>query len=92
MLENKDPQVRRELALALRHQKSPEAAKMWATLANQYDGKDRWYLEALGIGADVQWDAFFAEWLKSNPKPMETAQGRDILIQLELRNRWHCLI
>lgn len=79
MLENKDPQVRRELALALRHQKSPEAAKMWATLANQYDGKDRWYLEALGIGADGQWDAFFGEWLKSNPKPMETAQGRDII-------------
>ena len=23
-----------------------------------HDGKDRWYLEALGIGADQHWDAY----------------------------------
>jgi len=36
-----------------------------AQLAAQHDGKDRWYLEALGIGADKQWDKFFdAGWQK----------------------------
>ena len=27
--------------------------RLWAELAAQYDGHDRWYLEALGIGADA---------------------------------------
>ena len=48
LVNDKDPQVRRECALALHHNKSPEAASLWVALANQYDGKDRWYLEALG--------------------------------------------
>src|SRR5262249_18777492 len=52
-------QVRRECALALRHCKSADVPDLWAELAMQHDGKDRWYLESLGIGADKQWDAFF---------------------------------
>ncbi|PWU02153.1 MAG: dehydrogenase, partial [Bacteroidetes bacterium] len=55
--------VKREAVLALRHNKKPEAAQLWAQLASQYDGKDRWYLEALGIAADGQWSQFFAAWL-----------------------------
>ncbi len=51
-----NPQVRRECLLALRHNKSPETRSLLTALALQYDGKDRWYLEALGIGADGQWD------------------------------------
>src|ERR1043166_9258953 len=47
-------QVRRECAIALRHSESADAPKVWAKLAAQHDGKDRWYLEALGIGADKQ--------------------------------------
>ncbi len=73
------PQVRREVLLALRHSKTSEAAEMWAKLANQYDGKDRWYLEALGIAADGQWDRFFGEWLKINPNPTNSVMGRDIV-------------
>ena len=50
-------QVRREVAIALRHIKnSPKKAQIWATLANQYSPGDRWYLEALGIGAEGDWD------------------------------------
>jgi putative membrane-bound dehydrogenase-like protein len=60
---DKSPQVRRECAIALRHDKSPEAPGLWATLATAYDGEDRWYLEALGIGADKQWDAFLEAWM-----------------------------
>jgi putative heme-binding domain-containing protein len=40
----------------LRHNKSPEMPELWAGLMVEYDGKDRWYLEALGIGADERWN------------------------------------
>ena len=51
-----DAQVRRECALALHHNKSSEMPTLWMGLMVEYDGKDRWYLEALGIGADGRWD------------------------------------
>ncbi|MHA8051326.1 PVC-type heme-binding CxxCH protein [Aquirufa sp. ROCK-SH2] len=58
-----NPQVRRELAIALRHNSEPEANKIWAELALQHDGQDRWYLEALGIGADDIWDGRINQYL-----------------------------
>ncbi len=73
------PAVRREAALALWHHSSPVAASVWATLAEQHNGKDRWYLEALGIGADQQWDLFFAAWLGRVREPLQTAATRDIV-------------
>jgi len=73
------PEVRRELALALRHSQSPKAAELWADLALQHDGKDRWYLEALGIAADQQWDAFLDAYLAKASEPWKTPAGRDIL-------------
>lgn len=73
------PQVRRECALALRHSPSPAAPRLWVALAQQYDGKDRWYLEALGIGADGNWDAFFAAWLAAAGDDWNTPAGRDIV-------------
>ncbi len=42
--------VRREIAVLLQHYKSAPA-DMWIALAKQYDGKDRWLLEALGLAA-----------------------------------------
>jgi putative membrane-bound dehydrogenase-like protein len=72
-------QMRREALIALRHNASPEAPRLWATLAKQYDGKDRWYLEALGISADKQWDNYFAEWKKQAGDNWNTAAGRDIV-------------
>jgi hypothetical protein len=71
--------VRRECAIALRHCKSPEAPRLWATLATQHDGRDRWYLEALGIGMDQQEDKFFEAWLKEVGDKWNTPRGRDII-------------
>ncbi|MCW3118598.1 MAG: c-type cytochrome, partial [Chitinophagaceae bacterium] len=79
LVNDPDPQVRRECALALHHSKSPEAAALWVTLAGQYDGKDRWYLEALGLGADRQWDSFFAAWLDNVKDPLQNQASRDIV-------------
>lgn len=72
-------QVRRECAIAVRHQTSPEAAKLWAQLASQYDGKDRWYLEALGIAMDKNEDAFFNAWFGQIGEGWNTPAGRDIV-------------
>ncbi|WP_354333956.1 PVC-type heme-binding CxxCH protein [Pedobacter sp. CG_S7] len=79
LINDSDPQVRRACAIALRHNKTPEAANLWASLAAQNDGNDRWYLEALGIGADKQWDSFLAAYLKKVKSPLLTAGGRDII-------------
>jgi putative membrane-bound dehydrogenase-like protein len=84
-------QVRRECAIAIRDMsqrskpdeaRAAELAELWAELAMQHDGKDRWYLEALGIGADRIWDEAFAAWLKKAggaDKAAATAAGRDIV-------------
>ncbi|MCI0746475.1 MAG: PQQ-dependent sugar dehydrogenase [Verrucomicrobia subdivision 3 bacterium] len=73
------PQVRRECAIALRHNQSPEAPQLWTYLARQHDGKDRWYLEALGIGADRQEAKFFDAWLAAAGPGWNTTGGRDIV-------------
>lgn len=72
-------QVRRECAIALRHQASPDAPQLWAQLAQQHDGQDRWYLEALGIGADQQWDKFFEAWLAKAGNHWNSPSGREIV-------------
>ena len=51
------PRVRAESAIILQHHDSAKATELWAKLAMQHDAKDRWYLEALGIGARGKWDA-----------------------------------
>jgi hypothetical protein len=79
LVKDSSPAVRRECAIALRGQKSPSAAALWATLAQQHDGQDRWYLEALGIGAEGQWDAFLAAWLANVNDGWDTPAGRDIV-------------
>jgi putative membrane-bound dehydrogenase-like protein len=71
--------VRRELAIALRHHPHPRAAELWAELASQHDGQDRWYVEALGIGADRQWERYFDAWLNQVGEQWNTPAGRDII-------------
>lgn len=73
------PQVRREVAIALHRNQSAEAPEIWATLASQHNGNDRWYLEALGIGAATQWDRFFDAWLSDVGDDWNTPAGRDIV-------------
>ena len=51
MAKDKSPAVRREVALALRDFKTPAAVATLVTIAQQYDGQDRAYLEAIGLGA-----------------------------------------
>lgn len=79
MLDDPSAQVRRELAIALRGEQSSRAADAWTSLALAHDGKDRWYLEALGIGAEGQWDEFFANWKKKVGKQWNKPKHHDII-------------
>ena len=60
--------VRRELAIALRHLSGDEVNQIWATLAMRHGGSDRWYLEALGIGADGDWEERFSAYMALKPE------------------------
>ncbi|WP_437227624.1 PVC-type heme-binding CxxCH protein [Planctomicrobium sp. SH661] len=88
-IEDSSPAVRREMLIALREVK-PEwipagmrndfVGKAWSQLAQQYDGKDRWYLEALGIGAHGHWDECLATWISQTGNQwLTTPAGRDIV-------------
>jgi len=71
--------VRREAIIALRFEGSEKANALWADLAVQHDGSDRWYLEALGIGSDLHADARFAAWLAKVGKDWNSKGGCDLV-------------
>lgn len=73
------PAVRRECLIALRFHGDGEKASLWADLAAKYDGSDRWYLEALGIGAGADWDSCLSAYLKAVPSALKSKAGRDIV-------------
>ncbi|GAB2779332.1 hypothetical protein GCM10027275_23590 [Rhabdobacter roseus] len=80
LVSDRDPQVRRECALAINHNHTYEAEDVWVSLAKKYNGQDRWYLEALGIGAFDQWERLFPAWLATTQgNPLATAASRDII-------------
>lgn len=79
MVDDNSPQVRREMAIALRHLGTPGAAELWATLAQDYKAGDRWYLEALGIGSDKYPDQYFKVWKNRVGDDWMTEKGKDIV-------------
>tara|TARA_R110000868_G_scaffold1635_9_gene13151 strand:+ start:17009 stop:20137 length:3129 start_codon:yes stop_codon:yes gene_type:complete len=72
-------QVRRELAIALRHIGTETAAEQWADLAIQHTAGDRWYLEALGIGADLFPDLYFKAWKNKVGDNWKSEAGKKIV-------------
>lgn len=88
LIDDPDPQVRRECALALRFESGEKADTLWARLAAQHDGRDRWYLEALGIGADLHWDSrmkAYAELDTEGPGALDVlwrSRGRETATKL----------
>lgn len=73
------PAVRRQALLAMYHSHEADMPANWALLAAQYDGKDRWYLEALGIAADSNWAACFDAWRKLPPNKQHPEADNDII-------------
>lgn len=79
LVNDKSALVRRECAVSLHRLDSAEAAQLWSELAVQYDGKDRWYLEALGIGEVGDETARLNAWRKRVGEKWKTAGHRDIV-------------
>ena len=86
LVHDESAQVRRECLIALRESESAEAAELWAELALQHDGEDRWYLEALGIAAEDRWDDALAVWLAKVGDNWNTPAGRDIIWRSRARD------
>lgn len=63
------PAVRREVALSLRDVPFEVSGDILLTLAKGYDGKDRAYLEAWGIGATNKEQQLYAALQGSQPDP-----------------------
>lgn len=95
-------QVKREVALALRHK---EYSDIWVKLASDYKGNDRWYLEAIGIAANGDWDKSLEllkakegnDWLKKShvkelvwrSRSTKTMEYLSEIIQSEdSKNKW----
>ncbi len=83
LVKDQSSQVRRECLISLRHSKSERKPELWAALAVQHDGADRWYLEALGLAADGSWDAMRTAYASRRSSVRETpelnAQARNLL-------------
>ena len=79
LLRDRSAAVLRECAIALRFSTSPAVPELWAALAERHDASDRWYLEALGIAADRQWDACLQAWMELVRGNWNTPVGRDIV-------------
>ena len=75
--ENSD-KVWRECAIALRNTSKKDRIQLWPKLASRYQKSDRWFLEALGIGADGIWDEVMPLYLNTH-KDISLDYVKDIL-------------
>src|SRR5262245_1191316 len=66
-----DAGVRREVALSLRDQPAAAALPILVELARGFDGQDRGYLEALGIGATGKEAALYEQLRKASGVPAD---------------------
>ena len=69
MSKDVSPAVRREVAIALRDFKTPAAVATLAIIAQQFDGQDRAYLEAIGLGSTDREAEVYAAIAKVMAKP-----------------------
>jgi len=79
LLGDKSIMVLRELAVALREDKSTDMPEYWTKLAAKYDGVDRWYLEALGIAAMDRWDDCLSAWKKANNGSFDSKPNQQLV-------------
>ncbi len=79
LLKDTSPQVRRELCVALREDTSKEMPRRWVELAQQFDGKDRWMLEALGIAATDRWDECLDTYMSGESAKVADIRSLQIL-------------
>ena len=85
LADDKSAQVRREVAIALRFIGTETAAEQWAHLAAQHTAGDRWYLEALGIGADKFPELYFNAWKSNVGENWQSEAGKEIVWRIRAK-------
>ncbi len=79
-----DAGVRRELISALRNLPTDKVGEALKTLAKNWDGRDRWYLEALGLAIENREPGFVAEFfdgtLYGDLDLAKTGEARDVAL------------
>ena len=78
------PEIRAEAALAMRYRSFAEAREVLVDVATGYDGRDRAYLESLGLGAGKHTEALWIA-LNETMKPGAPAAWPDIFARLTWR-------
>ncbi len=91
LVDDADPQVRREAAIALRFSADERMPQLWARLAQHHDPSDRWSLEALGISAALRWDDCLQAWLEQIGD-RTTPAARDIIWRSRARKTPELLV
>lgn len=71
LADDPSPAVRREVALSLRDIPLSSCQDLLLSLADRFDGKDRWYLEALGAGMEGKESAIYPVLLERFGKDPE---------------------
>jgi len=74
LLNDESMGVLREVAIAMNYLPAEQAVPILVKLAEKYDGQDRWYLEALGIGATGKEQAFLEAWAKGHDGSSQASQ------------------
>ena len=77
MAGDKDPSVRREVALSLRDVPYAKAKRALAQVIDGYDGKNRWYLEAIGAASVGNEDRVYDELVRPNHANTSPAEWGD---------------
>ena len=80
LVDHPSPRVRAEIALRLESDASPQAEQLWLKLAAGFDGKDRTYLEALGISARGRESALYAALVADGADPLAWSEARAGLV------------
>ena len=85
MLGDESPAVLRELCLAMRFEPDDRAIPVLVKLADKYDGTDRWYLEAFGIGATDREKEVLDAWEKGHQnKSPENEKGIEWRLKMDV--------
>ena len=75
MVSDPSAAVRREVALTLREVPAAQSLPLLVKLAQQFDGKDRAYLEAWGLGSEGKEAELYAAVIKDKPTAWTEAQA-----------------
>jgi putative membrane-bound dehydrogenase-like protein len=84
MLADTSPAVLRELCLAMQFEPDERAIPVLVKLADKYDGTDRWYLEAFGIGARDREAKVLSAWTPGHQnKDAQAERGIEWRLKME---------